>query len=73
MKFGKVVIAGCLKNSASFLPRVLYNIEGIAQLFDDVAYVFVENDSTDETKSITGQWGEKLARFSLLNMDGLDR
>jgi translation elongation factor P/translation initiation factor 5A len=72
MKFGKAVIVGCLKNSAEFLPRVFQNLEKLASCFDEVSFIFIENDSTDATKATIGAWGAKQSHFKLFSMDGLD-
>lgn len=72
MKFSKAVIVGCLKNSAEFLPRVLLNLEKLASCFDEVSFIFIENDSTDNTKKIISTWGEEKSHFKLFSMDGLD-
>jgi len=50
------VIAGCARNAAPHLPGVLRNIEGLASLYDRCAFVFVENDSTDNTRTILEDW-----------------
>jgi hypothetical protein len=72
MKFGKAVIVGCIKNSAEFLPKVLENLERLASCFDEVSFIFIENDSTDDTKKIISVWGEGQSHFKLFSMDGLD-
>jgi glycosyltransferase involved in cell wall biosynthesis len=72
MNFGKAVIVGCLKNSAIFLPKVIQNFELIASLFDEVAFIFIENDSIDQTKQLINEWGRKYPRFKLYSLDGLD-
>lgn len=54
-----------------YLPSTLKNIEGIANLFGQVAYVFVENDSTDSTKADLRRWlKSRPERGHLLNLDG---
>jgi hypothetical protein len=72
MKFGKAVIVGCLKNSAEFLPRVFQNLEKLASFFDEVSFIFIENDSTDATKATISAWGSRQSHFKLFSMDGLD-
>jgi len=66
------VIAGCIKNAEKFLENVLQNISSIAEHYDEVAYIFVENDSTDKSKDILKKWGSKQENFHLINFDGLD-
>ena len=72
MKFGRAVIVGCLKNSAEHLPDVLQNLEKIASHFEEVAYIFIENDSQDATKKVISDWGAGKDKFRLFSMDGLD-
>jgi hypothetical protein len=67
------VIVGCLKNSAPYLEGVLKNIDMISSLFEKVSYVFIENDSADETKKIMREWGKSRDNFYFHNMDGLDK
>jgi hypothetical protein len=72
MKFGKAVIVGCLKNSSEFLPRIFLNLEKLASFFTEVSFIFIENDSVDETKATIRAWGAKQSRFKLFSLDGLD-
>ena len=72
MKFGKVIIVGCVKNSEKYLPNVFKNLEKITSLYNESAYIFIENDSIDRTKEELRMWGEMQANFRLYSMDGLD-
>jgi hypothetical protein len=72
MSFGKAVIVGCLKNSAQHLPYVFQNLEKIASFYDDVAFIFIENDSIDNTKLLISEWGKNQSNFKLFSLDGLD-
>jgi hypothetical protein len=72
MKFGKVIIVGCVKNSEKFLPNVFQNLEKITDLYNESAFIFIENDSIDRTKDLLKVWGETKVNFRLLSMDGLD-
>jgi hypothetical protein len=72
MKFGKAIVVGCLKNAAEFLPHVFENLEKLASCFDQVAFIFIENDSRDETKAIISDWGANQSNFRLFSIDGLD-
>ena len=67
----RVVIAGCARNCAGFLPAVLSNIEAVAGLFSQAAFVFFENDSTDQTHEILSDWGRDRPNFHILSVDGL--
>ena len=68
----RAVFVGCVKNCAQHLPAVLRNVDRMRWLFDEAAFVFVENDSTDASKDILGRWGNGKANFTLINLDGLD-
>lgn len=72
MASGRAVIVGCLKNSEQFLPSVFLNLQKLASLYEEVAYVFVENDSRDLTKQILKEWGAQQKSFQLISFDGLD-
>lgn len=69
----KVVFAGVLRDCAPHLGAVFGNLERLSTLFDEAAYVFVENDSLDATKQMLAAWGERRRNFSLFNLDGLGR
>lgn len=73
MTFGKAVIVGCLKNSAEFLPYVFQNLDKLASLFEEVSFIFIENDSNDTTKALITNWGNTQAKFKLFSLDGLDQ
>lgn len=73
MRTEKAVIVGCLKNSAVYLPNVLNNIEKISDQFNQVSFIFIENDSTDDTKKIMNLWGAKQRDFKIYSLDGLDQ
>jgi hypothetical protein len=62
----KIVFAGAVQNCARFLPAVFANIEKMASLASETAFVFVENDSTDGTKEVLNQWGQGRANFNLI-------
>jgi hypothetical protein len=68
----KIIFAGAVQNAAIYLSSVLDNIEKISKVASEVAYVFVENDSTDNTKKILSDWGSKRSDFYLINLDGLN-
>jgi len=67
----KVIFAGTAQNCSVHLSDVLKNIDNISKLFSEVAYVFVENDSTDNTRQIFTEWSNSKANFYLINFDGL--
>jgi hypothetical protein len=68
----RAIFVGCAKNCQKHLQSVLGNIERIASLFGEAAFVFAENDSIDSTKAIFHKWSEGKKNFHLLNLDGLD-
>ena len=70
---GRCVVVGCLKNSSEFLFSVINNLEKLSGLFDEVSFIFVENDSIDATKSIIGAWGRNQKKFKMYSLDGLDQ
>src|SRR5262249_44099468 len=55
----RAVIVGCARDCEPFLPAVLQNIATIATLYSEAAFVFVENDSTDNTRGILQKWLSK--------------
>jgi len=67
----KIIFAGAVQNAEKDLFSVFQNIENLTNLFSEVGYIFVENDSTDNTKQILKNWGNGKANFHLLNLDGL--
>lgn len=71
--FGKAVFVGCAKDCAHYLPQVLRNIESIAQLYSEVAFIFVENDSWDGTKELLDRWCRRVRNARLISLDGLSR
>jgi len=67
------VIVCCARSCGPYLPYVLKNIEAIAGLYERPAYVFVENDSTDDTKAQLRAWLKDRPDADLLELDGLDK
>lgn len=65
------VFVGCARNCGAQLDGVLANIEGIASLYAKAAFVFVENDSQDDTKARLLKWLANRPLGSLLQLDGL--
>jgi hypothetical protein len=68
----KIAFVGLAQNCAQHLPAVLRNIENMATLASESAFLFLENDSTDNTKAILSGWGSNRPNFTLLNFDGLN-
>ena len=67
----RAIFAACARNCAPHLPAVLRNIERLSTLFTGSGFVFVENDSSDETRAILEQWGARRPNFHLFKLDGL--
>lgn len=67
----KAVFAGCARNAAAHLPKVLDNISRMADLFADAAFIFMENDSADDTKAILHEWCAKRPSATVVSFDGL--
>ena len=67
----RAVIVGCARNCEAFLPAVLQNIARIADLYAQTAFLFVVNDSVDNTREILQKWLSKRAHSSLICLDGL--
>lgn len=67
----RVVFGGVAFNCAIHLEKVLENIKQYASNFKEVAFVFVENDSTDGTKEIFDRWKSSQPNCTILTMDGI--
>ena len=67
----RAIFAGCARDCASYLPAVLRNVERMSGLFAESACVFVENDSSDTTRTILERWGVGRRHFHLMKLEGL--
>ena len=67
----KIIFTGAVQNAENYLPAVIMNIENLTKLFSEAAYIFIENDSTDNTKKILKDWGSSKSNFHLISFDGL--
>jgi hypothetical protein len=67
----KVLFAGCARSCASALPEVLKNIERMASLWGEAAFVFAENDSNDTTRTILETWCGARPRARVYSFDRL--
>jgi hypothetical protein len=65
------VFVGCARNCGAHVVSVLANIERMAALYRQAAFVFVENDSQDDTKARLLHWLEPRPTGTLLELDGL--
>jgi hypothetical protein len=66
-----VVIVGCARDCEAFLPKVLQNVSRIANLYSHAAFVFVENDSKDNTRQILQRWLSERESSFLVCLNGL--
>lgn len=67
----RAVLAGCARDCAAHLPVVLAHMERIAALFDEAAFVFVENDSSDPTASLLRAFADRQLNATVEHLDGL--
>jgi len=71
LKKRRAVFAGAIRNCVPFLANVLQNVSRLAALYEDAAFVFAENDSDDETKSMLRSWLCRQSHGHLIELDGL--
>ena len=64
----KIIFIGAVQNAENYLSAVFRNIENLTKLFSEVAYIFIENDSTDNTKEILKKWGNNKSNFHLVQI-----
>jgi hypothetical protein len=62
---------GCARDCAAHLPAVLANIARAADLFAEAAFIFVENDSRDETVDMLEAFAVKNSRVHIERATGL--
>lgn len=65
------IFAGCARNCGLYLGQVLANVERMAALYAKAVFVFVENDSEDDSKILLLKWLNSRANGTLLDLDGL--
>lgn len=65
----RAVFVGLARDCASHLLHVLDNVYLAAHLFDQAAFLFAENDSTDSTPQILKAFCSSQPRCSILNFD----
>jgi len=65
----RIVFAGCARDCAAALPKVLANVDRIAGLFADADYVLMENDSKDTTKNLLREWCSSRPTAHLITRD----
>jgi hypothetical protein len=67
LKDKKIVFAGCARDCAAPLPAVLANIETIAGWLGGSAFIFVEDNSKDDTRQILAEWCGRRAHAHILS------
>jgi FkbM family methyltransferase len=67
------VIACAARSCAADLPALFRNLETIAGLYERPAFVFVENDSEDETPELLRRWAAGRPDAHVLTLQGLDQ
>ena len=67
----KIVIAGCTKNSASYISAHLLRLVEIGKLFQTYNIIIYENDSTDNTCEILGQFKKNNANFDFIHEENV--
>ncbi len=66
------VFALCARSCAPYLPGVLRNLDRLAGLYDHSGFVFVEGDSTDDTRAMLKAWAAGRTHATVLDLGGLD-
>ncbi len=66
------VFALCVRSTARYLPGVLANLDALGRCYDRCAFVFVENDSEDDTRARLRAWTAQRPEAHLIELDGLD-
>ncbi|PAA53039.1 hypothetical protein BOX15_Mlig033934g1 [Macrostomum lignano] len=67
-----VVFAASVRNAMRGLPGTAQQMRRLADSFRSVAFVFVENDSADDTRRFLTDWRRRDARVRLLGCGGAD-
>jgi glycosyltransferase involved in cell wall biosynthesis len=65
------VIVGCARNCEAYLLNVFTNIDKLTKLYYKVAFVVVENDSSDDTPKILQAWLRNRPDSHLISLNGL--
>lgn len=62
----KIVFAGCARDCAPFLPAVLDNVRALSARMSGASFLFIENDSIDDTASQLAEFCRQQADAQLL-------
>lgn len=68
----RAVFVGLARDSAQFLPSVLANLERMAAIFSDSAFLFIENNSRDMTRQSLEDWCRRRPNATLLTPGTLE-
>ena len=71
MPASSVLIAGLARNCASHLQSSLERLAQVSLAFDAAKFVFVTNDSSDDTLGTLKRWALGRPEASVIEMDGL--
>ncbi len=52
----RAIFAGLVRDCAEWLPSVLANVEQMAHAFEQCAFLFLENGSTDGSRELLNRW-----------------
>ena len=66
-----IIFAGCVRDCARHLQRVLANCSRFAAVAENAVFIFAENDSQDGTKAILADWCRGRDNAHILCFDGL--
>jgi len=67
----KLIIGGCCRNVARFLPFVIDNIKEITGLFHDYHCIFIESDSIDNTFEVLTKYQESGIKCDVVSLGNL--
>ena len=68
-----IIVAGLCKNNASYLKKIFDNLDNIISIASETAFIFLENDSLDDTKNELEKWGKDKNNFRLITINDLDK
>lgn len=63
----KVVIAGCTKNSATYINEHLQKLVSVGELFETYSIIIYENDSSDNTLEILSKFKKNNNNFNFVS------
>ena len=66
LKKSRLVIAGCLRDRADHIPKIIKMVEAMGELALDYKILVVENDSSDSTRELLLKWVETNSKVEVL-------